>query len=145
MRTANFLTAVGLLSAFSPVAGEECEPTRSMPQGTHFTPITTEKIDVGSGLLVQGKVLSAADCSPIAGAKIAHWQANSNGKYVDELRAYLFSANDGSYRFNTEWPAAFVPHIHFKVEAKGFVPLTTQWVGSDVVEQISFDIVLTPQ
>jgi protocatechuate 3,4-dioxygenase beta subunit len=145
MRIAKFFIAVWLLSAFSSVAGAECEPTRPMPRGTHYSPITTEKTDVGSGLLVQGKVLSAADCSAIAGAKIGHWQANSNGKYVDELRAYLFSAKDGSYRFNTEWPAAFVPHIHFEVQAEGFVPLTTQWVGSEVVEQISFDLVLTPQ
>ncbi len=128
-----------------PVFAGECEPTPAMSAGTHYKPITLQRVDIGSGLLVQGKVLSAADCSPVAGAKIAHWQANSRGVYVDELRVYLYSGKDGGYRFHTEWPAAFVPHLHFRVNAEGYRPLTTQWVGDEVVDAVRFNIVFEPE
>ena len=140
----NVLLAVAVLGAL-PVFAGECEPTPAMSAGTHYKPITLQRVDIGSGLLVQGKVLSAADCSPVAGAKIAHWQANKQGVYVDELRAYLLSDKHGGYRFHTEWPAAFVPHIHFRVSASGYRPLTTQWVGDEVVDAVRFDIVLEPE
>ena len=81
---------------FSPyVLSETCKPTEQMFQGTHFKPITQQKINIGQGLHIKGTVLSAKDCSPIENARIEHWQTNSDGKYVDELRAYLFSDANG--------------------------------------------------
>ncbi len=127
-----------------PVYAESCPPTPTKSTGTHFEPITQERVDIGQGLLVQGRVLNTA-CEPIQGAKIAHWQANSAGVYVDSLRAFLYSGTDGSYRFNTEWPAAFVPHIHFIVTAEGYRTLTTQWVGDQTTDRIRFDMVLEKQ
>ena len=84
------------------------------------------------------------DCTPVANARIEHWQANTDGYYVDRLRAYLFSDEQGNFRFETEWPGARVPHIHFIVTAEGYKQLVTQWIGSDETAQITLDMVLRP-
>ena len=110
-----------------------------MLEGTHFEPVTSEQVDIGKGLVLQGRVLAAPDCRPVPGARIVHWQAGETGKYVDHLRAWLTSGADGSYRFETEWPALPTPHIHFMVTAEGFRPLTTQWVGDAPVDRVCVD------
>lgn len=127
------------------VCAKECNPTPTMFQGTHFKPITQEQVDIGKGLLVEGRVLAAPDCRPVPGAMIAHWQAGEKGRYVDHLRAWLISGEDGGYRFETEWPALPAPHIHFTVTAEGYRPLTTQWVGDEPVDRVEFDIILSPE
>ena len=136
--TTTFFTSSGVLAA-------DCTPTRSMSSGTHFKPVTQQQVDIGKGFKVQGRVLSATDCTPIAGARVAHWQAGKNGRYQDRLRAYLFSDNNGRYAFETEWPAAMVPHLHFRVSAAGYKEISTQWIGDDRVDNITFDIVLQPE
>ena len=127
------------------VRAAECEPMPSMFEGTHHKPITQQQVNIGQGLVVHGRVLAAPDCRPVPGARIAHWQAGEKGRYVDHLRAWLVSGADGSYRFETEWPALPVPHIHFTVTAEGYRPLTTQWVGDAPVDRIEFDIILPPE
>ncbi len=126
-------------------AGKQCIPTPHRTTGTHYKAVTVHKVDVGRGVIVSGRVLSAADCRPIVGAKIAHWQAGRSGEYEDRLYAYLFSGKSGRYRFETEWPALPVPHIHFIVTAKGYKKVETQWVGSAPRSGIVFDIVLEPK
>lgn len=138
----SIITALALLSG--PVPAQNCQATPHMTPGTHYKPVATQRIDIGQGLLVKGRILSMPDCKPVSGARVAHWQANSNGVYVDALRAWLPSDHDGTYRFRTEWPAAAVPHIHFLVSAEGFETLSTQWVGDDKAGEITFDIVLRP-
>lgn len=133
-----------LLPTLPAIASAECEPSPMMPLGTHYKPVKQEKIDVGTGLLVSGRILAMPDCRPIANAKITHWQAGADGRYADKLRAVLYSDAEGRYRFNTEWPAAEVPHIHFIVKADGHQAVATQWVGTDKQSQISFDIILEP-
>jgi protocatechuate 3,4-dioxygenase beta subunit len=86
--------------------------------------------------------LAAPDCVPVANARIAHWQADENGVYVDRLRAYLFSDANGYYEFETEWPNLSPPHIHFIVTAEGYQVLETQWRGGKPISQIEFDMVL---
>ena len=126
------------------VLSETCKPTETMFQGTHFKPITQQKINIGQGLHIKGTVLSAKDCSPIENARIEHWQTNSNGKYVDELRAYLLSNAKGEFEFETEWPGAPVPHIHFIVIVERHKKLVTQWVGSEKIENINMLLILEP-
>ncbi len=126
------------------VLGETCIPTEQMSPGTHNKPITQQKINIGHGLNIKGTVLSAKDCSAIENARIEHWQTNSNSKYVDELRAYLLSDTNGKFEFETEWPGAPVPHIHFIVHAEGYNKLVTQWVGSKKIENINLELVLEP-
>ncbi len=134
--------SLSLLVAQATVVAAECELTTPMPQGSHHKAGADFRVNVGQGLTVSGRVLSVKDCSPIAGAKIDPWQANSDGYYQDSLRAHLFSGEDGSYRFETEWPGTSIPHIHFIVSAEGFGTLTTQWVGNDAKSNLEVDFVL---
>ena len=120
----------------------DCTPTPHQTTGTHYKPVTTEKINVGEGLLVKGKVLSAPDCKPVAGARVAHWQAGEEGRYIDRLRAWLTTDSKGRFEFTTEWPNMQTPHIHFIVTAPGYKTLETQWIGADRTDEIKFDMVL---
>ena len=140
-----FVSAVVLLSLATPVAAGYCLPTPHRTTGTHYKPVTIEKTDIGKGVMVTGQVLAAPDCLPVANAKVAHWQAGEQGRYVDRLRAYLFTDADGRYRFETEWPNLFTPHIHFIVTADGYSTLETQWVGDERQDKIEFDMVLVKE
>ncbi|MFV1998125.1 MAG: intradiol ring-cleavage dioxygenase [Acidiferrobacterales bacterium] len=135
-------TFIFSILAAGPALAVDCTATAARTSGTHFKPITTQKTDVGRGLIVSGRILSAGDCKPIANARISHWQAGENGRYQDRLRAYLYSDKKGRYRFHTEWPAAIVPHIHFIVSTSGYETVGTQWVGNERTKEIGFDIVL---
>lgn len=133
------------LPAAGPAFAVDCTATAARTGGTHFKPVTTQKTDIGRGLIVSGRILSAGDCKPVINAKISHWQAGDNGMYQDRLRAFLYSDKKGRYRFHTEWPAVIVPHIHFIVSASGYKTVGTQWIGNERLKEIKFDIVLKPK
>ncbi len=122
----------------------ECPPTQHRTTGTHYKPVTEHMADISTGLTVSGRILEADTCHPISHARVAHWQANKEGVYVDRLRAYMLSNEKGEYRFKTEWPALSVPHIHFIVSAEGYETIETQWRGNEnePLEFIQFDIIL---
>lgn len=144
MTRISLVLAAGILLLQSATASAQCVPTVSRTPGTHYEPVTQNKIHVGKGLTVSGFVRAAGDCKPIVGAKVAHWQANSKGKYTDEMRAYLLTGKKGRYSFKTEWPGAKIPHIHFMVIAEGYKTLITQWVGDRKRGRIEFNIILEP-
>jgi protocatechuate 3,4-dioxygenase beta subunit len=133
-----------LLLAVLPLrAAETCIPTPHRSTGTHYEPVTVQRGDIGQGLVVSGRILAAPDCKPVPGARIAHWQADESGHYVDRLRAWLYSDAQGRYRFETEWPNLDPPHIHFIVTAEGYQTLETQWRGNGPRQKaIEFDMVL---
>ena len=130
-----------MLSPINAIA-ENCEPTQHRTTGTHYKPVTVEKVNVSKGVIVRGRVLSEIGCKPISNAKIAHWQGSEKGRYEDYLYAYMFTDEKGSYEFETEWPNMPTPHIHFIVTAKGYKTLETQWIGSERQNLIVFDMVL---
>ena len=137
-------TVITLVLCFFPITvmAENCIPTPHRTTGTHYEPVTEHKINISKGVTVRGRILAAPDCTPVANAKIAHWQADMNGEYVDRLRAYLFSDANGYYEFETEWPNLFPPHIHFIVSAEGYEVLETQWRGDAPIQLIEFDMIL---
>ena len=136
----------GLFSLFlvltTPVYASDCTPTPHRTTGTHYEPVTVNKIDISTGVLVRGRVLESFDCTPIASARVAHWQAGEDGRYSDDLRAYLFTDEEGNFRFKSEWPNLIPPHIHFIVTADGYDSLETQWIGDDEQKEINFTMVL---
>ena len=137
------LTLVILASGIcSQAISKECIPTPHRTTGTHYEPVTVEKINVSTGIKVRGHILASPDCAPVAGAKVAHWQAGEDGKYADRLRAYLFTDANGYFEFETEWPDLNPPHIHFITSADGFDTLETQWVGQKRQHVIEFNMVL---
>ena len=142
MRTKYLVSALMLVLA-TRVVSAECLPTPHRTTGTHYKPVTVEKTDVSTGVIVSGRVMAAPDCEPVASARVAHWQAGEQGRYVDRLRAWLLTDASGQYRFETEWPDLRPPHIHFIVTAEGYEILETQWVGDQRQRTIEFDMVLT--
>jgi protocatechuate 3,4-dioxygenase beta subunit len=138
------LVNIIVLILASPVSAENCIPTPHRTTGTHYEPVTIEKTNISRGLIVRGQVLSTPGCTPVANAKVAHWQAGEDGRYHDRLRAYLYTDEQGRYEFETEWPDLTPPHIHFIVTAKGFDILETQWRGSQRQKRIDFTMVLEP-
>ena len=142
------LLVAGLLAQLLPFAtvAADCEPTPGRTIGTHYdiSKATHQPGDLGKGLLMQGRVLSADGCRPLAGVKLIHWQAGEEGQYIDRLYAWRLTDENGAFRFETEWPDLWSPHIHFQVEVPGYRPLATQWVGEQRVDEANFDIVLEP-
>ena len=142
MSLPRLLTAAALCTLPLASLAADCTPTPHRTTGTHYKPVTEQKGNVSTGILVRGRILAAPDCMPVANARVAHWQAGENGRYVDRLRAYLYSDATGRYEFETEWPNLFTPHIHFIVTADGYDILETQWVGGERTNRIEFDMVL---
>jgi len=98
----------------------------------------------GSGgrerLLVTGRVLGMPDCAPLAGAIVEVWQADARGDYSQVggkqddtgclLRASLKTDAEGRYAFRTVLPGEYPGrprHIHYRVSAKGYATLVTQF------------------
>lgn len=100
----------------------------------------------GELIEVTGQILTG-DLSPIPGAVVDVWQANTYGRYAHEADpnkapidenfqgwAVLKTDARGFYRFTTIMPGSYPvsarwtrpPHIHFKVSKPGFSSLTTQ-------------------
>ena len=137
------LLLVSLLTGVSAGAiASDCIPTPHRTTGTHYEPVTEHKGDIGKGLVFRGRVLASPDCTPVANAKVAHWQAGINGRYRDNLRAYLFTDAQGRFSFATEWPNLTPPHIHFIVTKNGYDVLETQWIGGAPEKAVSFDMVI---
>ncbi len=125
--------------------------------------------DVGAQpTLVTGRVTDA-DGKPLAGALVDVWQTSANGMYDIQdsaapewnLRGCFSTDADGGYAFITETPVSYsIPddgpvgrlmkasgrhtmrpaHVHFRVSADGYAPLTThvfvagdEYLDSDAV------------
>lgn len=148
----NFL--IGMLFLFTILlnippsyAAEKCIPTRPDMEGPFYKPNAPLRNKTGIGLIVKGRVLAYPDCRPIPKAVIEYWHANPDGVYDDAHRAILLSDKDGGYMFVTNFPGIYPgrpPHIHLKIKAAGFRPLTTQLYFKKQVKEEIFDIVLMP-
>ncbi len=163
-------------------ATEACVPTEKNIEGPFFTPgapnraVLAEAGMKGTPLQVAGRVLDR-DCKPIAGARMEVWQADHAGAYDLKgfrLRGHLELAEDAAYDVRTIIPGRYLngdqyrpAHIHVKVAAPGYRPLTTQlyfegdpyngvdpWIrqtlimklarGADGLVAAQFDFVLPP-
>lgn len=157
---------LGALFASRAAAGT-CDPTPSQTTGP-FYPIDDqaekdldltrmtghEASAAGEVIRVQGRVLDS-NCSPVVGALVDLWQADSNGRYshpADPNPArrdpnfqgwgQVVTNAKGRYAFRTIKPAAYplefldgraderagyrTPHIHFRVAKRGYRDFSTQ-------------------
>jgi len=133
------------LACFAGAAAAQCRRTPTDALGPYYLPGQPAQTnlcqrDATPGMLVRGRVTRFPECSPVAGALIEVWHADSRGAYtrVDKLgiddptcllRASLRSGSDGTYSFRTLAPVAYGSrprHIHFRVSAPGFRTLVTQ-------------------
>lgn len=116
-------------------------------------PARLDRAPGGKPVIVSGRV-TRPDGAPIAGALLDVWQTAPNGLYENQdpdqpdynLRGRLLTDREGRYEFRTALPVSYpIPtggpvgrmlralgrhplrpaHIHFRVSAPGYEPLTT--------------------
>lgn len=121
----------------TPTCADGDEPTVEQTEGPFFTPDSPERTSLlepgieGATLVLAGTVL-ATDCSPVAGALLDFWHADSQGEYDNEgyrLRGHQFADSSGRYRLETIVPGLYTGrtrHIHVKAQAPDGPVLTTQ-------------------
>lgn len=138
-----------LVSTEPPAAAPyRCQPTPWAEIGPFYRPGAPLRDRIGSGYLLSGTVRSAADCAPIAGARIEVWQVGPDGRYDDRHRATMYSDQRGRYRLTTSLPPRYgtgKPHIHFVVDAKGFDGVIAQHYPRKGEKRATFDLVLAPE
>jgi len=128
-------------------AGESanCKPTQPDMLGPFYEPDAPVRTSVGSGYMLSGAVLAAAECKPIPNARIEFWLANPRGDYDDAHRATVFAGKRGRYRFESNVPVSYggrPPHIHVRVKAPGYEELVTQHYPERGQRKANFDLVL---
>jgi len=124
-----------------------CEPTEGDVMGPFYKPNAPVRASVGKGYLLQGVVLSSADCMPVSEAVVELWLAGPDSGYDDNHRATVIADASGRYRFESNVPRPIEgrpPHIHLRVSAKGFETLITQHYPIAGKKNAVMDIVLVP-
>ncbi len=151
----------GLLVGPVFAARQDCQPTEGDILGPYYrfgAPFQARLAgpdEPGERLIVSGTVFSSDCRTPVPGALVEVWQANSTGLYDTEkpgnftesgnfhLRGMLYTDQQGRYRIETVMPGRYpVPpnlpglekyaglmrpaHIHFRVMDSLHVPLTMQ-------------------
>jgi protocatechuate 3,4-dioxygenase beta subunit len=122
-----------------------CKPTQPDMLGPFYEPGAPVRTRVGSGYVLSGTVLAAAECKPIPNARIEFWLANPRGDYDDVHRATVFADQRGEYRFQSNVPVSYggrPPHIHVRVTASGYEVLVTQHYPERGQRKANFDLVL---
>lgn len=156
MMTVPILAAV-LLSLINPTHSRaeqlnteqfQCQPTQEDEMGPFYRSGAPLRSTIGTGYLLTGTVKSAVDCSAIPSVLIELWQAASDGQYDDAHRAAIITGPEGTYQFETDFPAPYFsrpPHIHIRVSAEGFQTLVTQHYLKRGDKQATFDLILVPK
>jgi catechol 1,2-dioxygenase len=136
--------------ATSPAADKPCAITEASIEGPYYRDGAPPRVDLadpgapGTHIVLAGRVF-AEDCkTPIEGAVLDLWQADSAGRYDNDghapldpatflLRGKLKAERDGRYTTRTVIPGPYLngaqyrpAHIHVKVSAPGFQTITTQ-------------------
>jgi protocatechuate 3,4-dioxygenase beta subunit len=123
----------------------KCKPTQPDMLGPFYEPDAPVRTSVGSGYVLSGTVLGAAECKPIPNARIEFWLANPRGDYDDAHRATVFAGQRGEYRLESNVPVSYggrPPHIHVRVRAPGYEELVTQHYPQRSQRKTDFDLVL---
>jgi protocatechuate 3,4-dioxygenase beta subunit len=100
---------------------------------------------IGTGHVLQGRVLGAGDCRPVRGALVYLWQAGPNG-YGPRGRGSVKTDRQGRFRFQGPAPASYgrEPHIHIAVVHPLYEELLTRYVVRRGATSGKITIVLTP-
>lgn len=122
----------------APPPAPACAPTLADIEGPFYkagAPGRTLLEGAGVRLQLRG-VVRDTDCRPLHGAQIEMWHADHRGAYDDDgfdFRTRFLTGADGSYQLDTILPGRYLnghrhrpAHIHAKLAAYGFAPLTTQ-------------------
>lgn len=128
-------------------AAAPCRPTESDSAG----PFQLNRLDaprrakIGTGHVLQGRVLRASDCAPVARALVVLWQAGPNG-YGPRGRGSVLTDRAGRFRFEGPVPTNYGrgPHIHIAVLHPAYEELLTRYVVRRGAKNGRIRLVLTP-
>ncbi|MDX1746775.1 MAG: hypothetical protein R3324_12615 [Halobacteriales archaeon] len=125
-------------------AAQTCEPTGEDVEGPFHLEgapnrtVLADSDEPGDRIVVQGTVYGPDCMTPVAGANLDVWHADTNGNYDNStteyrLRGQMTTDENGRYEFETIMPGRYPlgnstrpAHIHFIVSRPGYIPLTTQ-------------------
>jgi protocatechuate 3,4-dioxygenase beta subunit len=136
---------LALTASGTPVA---CEPTRGDSAGPfQQSPLAApRRAKIGTGHVLQGRILRATDCSPVARALVVLWQAGPNG-YGSRGRGSVLTDRTGRFRFEGPVPASYsgrLPHIHIAIFHPAYEELLTRYVVRRGTKSGRITLVLTP-
>ncbi len=122
------ICAVGTTATATAAAG--CPATVSDGFGPFGRGSPPVRASIGKGHVLTGVILSSLDCRPIPGARVEVWQSNKKGRYVRALSATVLADQNGRFRFEGPYPAAYEgrpPHIHLRVVSRGYETLFSRY------------------
>ena len=140
--------AVGLaLAASGTSSAAPCQPTEGDGAGPfqQSAPAAPRRAKIGTGHVLQGRVLRATDCKPVAEALVVLWQAGPNG-YRPRGRGSVVTDRLGRFRFEGPVPASYgrQPHIHIAVLHPDYEELLTRYVVRRGTKTGRMTLVLAP-
>jgi len=139
------LLALSLMATPGAIGQPACAPTRPDALGPFYKNDAPARSSTGHGLVVSGRVRSAAACAPLASARLEWWSANTRGEYENDHRATQTVDSDGRFRYETDFPGRYPgrpPHLHARVTAPGHRVLITQLYPKTGDTSLSVDFVL---
>jgi protocatechuate 3,4-dioxygenase beta subunit len=141
-------TLAGGVALSAPGQQGSCEPTASDTPGPFGRLDAPRRAKIGTGHVLQGRVLRATDCAPVSRAVVFLWQAGPNGYvYRPRGRASVVTDRLGRFRFEGPVPSSSgfrPPHIHIAVIHPAYEELVTRYVVRRGAKSGRTRIVLTP-
>jgi len=144
------VTAAAVTSGLAlPAAGTPaaCQPTRGDGAGPFQQSgiAVPRRSKIGTGHVLQGRVLRAGDCKPIARALVVLWQAGPNG-YGPRGRGSVRTDRTGRFRFEGPVPTSYggAPHIHIAVVHPAYEELLTRYIVRRGTKTGRVTLVLAP-
>jgi protocatechuate 3,4-dioxygenase beta subunit len=140
------LVALAAFAAISEAGAQRpCKPTPSDGAGPFTRLDAPLRAKIGTGHVLQGRVLRAGDCAPVRGALVYLWQAGATG-YGPRGRGSVKTDRQGRFRFVGPVPASYggAPHIHIAVVHADYEELLTRHVVRRGARAGRITIVLTP-
>jgi protocatechuate 3,4-dioxygenase beta subunit len=135
------------LGATTSAGQSACRPTPNDGAGPFGSAgiDTPRRAKIGTGHVLQGRVLRAGDCKPVARALVVLWQAGPNG-YGPRGRGSVRTDGLGRFRFEGPVPTSYggTPHIHIAVVHPVYEELTTRHVVPRGAKSGRIRIVLAP-
>ena len=139
--------AVGLAFTAAGISAAPCQPTEGDGAGPfQQSPVAApRRAKIGTGHVLQGRILRATDCNPVAGALVVLWQAGPNG-YSRRGRGSVVTDRLGRFRFEGPVPASYGgrPHIHIAIFHPAYEELLTRYVVRRGAKTGRITLVLAP-
>lgn len=139
--------ALGLALTASGTTAARCQPTGGAGAGPfqQSPPAAPRRAKIGTGHVLQGRVLRVTDCKAVAGALVVLWQAGPNG-YGPRGRGSVVTDRLGRFRFEGPVPASYggQPHIHIAVFHPAYEEVSSRYVVRRGAKTGRVTLVLAP-